>query len=656
MTHKQFSGFDYFLMICLLAIPFITYQKIADPSLLSRQILYLIICLGALVYMFVNRKEILWIPISHPFIVAISVWLGVYLIGFIDVFSFSEYFYTASKIALYACGIYLFTLLFLNQKVNTIVLNRSVTGLVWIAFAFLAFEIASQHKLGIDLLKDKNLYQLSTVFSHKNLFSSALLLCFPFMVQTVIRDKKAWKIFAGTALLLMIPALLFIQTKAVIAGMGIAAFICIFPLSKLIKPHYPKIYIWGLFTFGVCMLSFIILSFLYSEKFILLYNNETFKERILLWQNTWSMIKEFPFMGVGGGNWQIFFPKYGLQHFMQTNYLISDGYTTFQRPHNDFLWVWSETGLIGLIAYISIFVIALKTCYKSFKRGKNHNESLIFLSLFFTLIAYIIIAFFDFPLERNEHQLLLALILAHAIGSNRNQQKEGNTKTGKNSLILVLALLCGSLFIALKRLPAERSALKIIQAHAVNDWDKIIRETPKCISPFYTLDNFSIPINWYSGVAHYAHNDLPAAKSDFEMAYTTNPYQVHVLNNIAGLYEKEGKHKQALQYYNELLQISPTQPDAILNKSAVLFNMNQINDAFACLYQFKYDEGNTQFIGYLNVIGKAYIETRIELEKDVNKKIKWQLISQNETWLRYFFKYNKEQQHHLNQLVIPPIK
>ncbi len=656
MTHRQFSGFDYFLMICLLAIPFISNKNIADPNLLSRQILYLIICLGACIFLFVKRNEIRWISPTDPFIIAITVWLTTYLIGIADVFSFPEYLYTSSKIALYACGIYLFILLFLNQKINRIGLNRSVSILVWIAFVFLFYEIGTQYQSGIDLLKNKNLYQLNTVFSHKNLFSSALLLCFPFLVQTLINDKKLWKMIAGVALLLMIPVLLFIQTKAVIAGMGIASIICFIPFSRFIKPYFPKIYFAGISIFGVSIFSFIILSFLYREKFILLYNNETFNERILLWQNTWSMIKEFPFLGVGGGNWQIFFPKYGLQNFMQTNYLISDGYTTFQRPHNDFLWVWSEAGPIGLIAYLSIFAIALKTCYQSFKNSKNFNKSLTFLTLFFTLIAYLVIAFFDFPLERNEHQLLLALIIAQIIGSNRNQQVEGNKKTGKNSLILVFILLCGSLFIALKRLPSERVALKIIQAHAVNNWDKIIRETPKCMSTFYALDNFSIPIYWYSGVAHYALNNLPAAKADFEKAYAINPYQVHVLNNLAGLYEKEGKHKESLQYYNELLQISPTQPDAILNKSAVLYNMNLIPEAFACLYQFKYDEGNTQFTGYLNVIGKAYIVERIELEKETNQKIKWQLIAQNESWIRYFFKYNKEKNLSLDQLEIPPMK
>ncbi len=443
----------------------------------------------------------------------------------------------------------------------------------------------------------------------------------------------------------MVPALLFIQTKAVLLAMLIALVVCFIPLSLLLKPRYPKLYFAGIFAFALGMAGFVALSFLYPQKFVLLYNNETFKERILLWQNTWQMIKEFPYMGVGGGNWQIYFPKYGLQDFMHTNYLISDGYTTFQRPHNDFLWVWSEAGPLGLIAYLTLFAVVIKTCFGLFKKSGSVKESLSFLSLFFTLIAYVVVAFFDFPLERNEHQLLLALLIGQVMGARVLLQTETTAATGLRSVMMVLVLLGASLLIAIRRMPGERSALTIIKAHAGSNWDKIISETPKCISTFYTIDNFSIPIYWYSGVAHFAKENLPAAKADFEKAYETNPYQVHVLNNIAGLYEKEGNHEQALKYYNDLLRISPTQPDALLNKSAVLFNMGKVKDAFACIYQFNYDEGNTQFLGYLNVIAKAYIEEKIAESKDAAVKAKWSLIASDEENIKSCFKYNKEMKH-----------
>ncbi len=653
MGSKQFSWFNYFLMTGIITIPFITYHKIADPNLLSRQIAISGLCLGAVLFLHLNRNEIKWIPFSYPLFIAIGIWFGSYLIGFFNVFSISESLYFTSKIALYCAIIYLFTHLFLNQKINTVGLNRAVTGMVWIAIVFLGFEIWTQYQAGIHLLKGKNLYQLSTVFSHKNLFSSALLLCFPFLVQTVLKDNKTVRLLAGITLMLMIPILLFIQTKAVIAGIFLGTLVCFIPFSRLMKPRFPKIYQGGIMAFSLSILVFAGFSFLHPEKFVLLYNNETFRERLLLWQNTWQMIKEFPYSGVGGGNWQIYFPKYGLHDFMQTNYQVSDGYTTFQRPHNDFLWVWSESGPIGLASYLAMFGIVLYNCYKLFKNSLGLKESLTWLSLFFTLIAYLFIAFFDFPLERNEHQFLLGLIIAQVLGSTRTQKTETTVKESSGNLIMITIILSTSLFIAISRIPGERSSLKIIQAHASNNWEMILRETPKCINTFYTIDNFSIPIYWYSGVAHYALNDLPAAKSDFEKAYHINPYQVHVLNNIAGLYEKEGNHEQALQYYDELLKISPTQPDAILNKSAVLFNMNRIKAAFECIYQFKFDEENTQFTGFLKVIGKAYLEQLSNSEKDSDKKIKWLLMAQDEKSIQHFFIFNKEQKRPVNQLSIP---
>ncbi|MBC7383442.1 MAG: O-antigen ligase family protein [Bacteroidia bacterium] len=653
MSSKQYSWFDYLLMICLLAIPFIIYKKIADPTLLSRQILYILICAGALIFLLLNRKEIKWIPASHPVFITAAIWSIAYLPGLFNAVSLSETLYTLSKIALYIVGIYLLSLLWLNKKINTIGLNRSITGMVVIAVAFLAHEIWQQYNAGISLLQHKNLYQLNTVFGHKNLYASAMLMCIPFLLQLIIYDKRIWKIIATSVLIILLVTLVFVQTKAVIVAMLLSFIICIIPFSVLIKPKFPKLYFTSLAIFGSTLFFLIIIIFSYRQKFVLLINNETFKERILIWQNTWSMIKEFPFFGVGGGNWQIYFPKYGLQNFMQTNYSIADGYTTFQRPHNDFLWVWSETGFIGVLAYISMFISLLIICYRLFKSAEDIKQALTYLIIFFTLIAYILVAFFDFPLERNEHQLLLALLMAQLVGSNRTKIIY-NIQGTKNTLILPALLLSLSLFVALNRLPGEKASLIIVKAHAENNWNKILKETPACISTFYTLDNFSIPIYWYSGVAHFAKDNLVAAKADFEKAYVIHPYQVHVLNNLAGLYEKEGKHVQALQYYNELLNISPTQPDAILNKSAVLFNMGKTKEAFACIYNFKYDEGNMQFIGFLNVIGKAYLDSLCAWQPDQTIKNNCFLKLKDPNYINQFFNYNKKQNKAYGQLVFPP--
>ena len=365
----------------------------------------------------------------------------------------------------------------------------------------------------------------------------------------------------------------------------------------------------------------ILLGYLGKNKLTLLSNNDTVQERILLWTNTWQMIKENPITGVGGGNWQLFFPKYGLQNFMQTNYLISDGYTTFQRPHNDFLWIWSELGILALLAYISVFVFAIYYGIKNIINETEITKKIISTSFLMVIIGYVIIALVDFPLERSEHQFFILLIIAMVCKQYFTNIKTNKTFPFKWILISIIAVNFFNLFVFVKRTQAETHAHQMLVAHNKNNWTLMIKEAKKANTEYYSIDNFSIPLQWYAGVAYSALGDNVNAKIAFEKAYEINPYQIHVLNNIASINEMEGKHDLALKYYNEALAISPNQPDALLNKSAALFNMGNIDDAFFTILKFKFDNENTQFKTYYLAIIKAKFEKLFALPNSSNLPI-----------------------------------
>ena len=176
----------------------------------------------------------------------------------------------------------------------------------------------------------------------------------------------------------------------------------------------------------------------------------------------------------------------------------------------------------------------------------------------------------------------------------------------------------------------------MLLAHNKNNWSLMIKEAKKAQNDNFSIDNFSIPLNWYSGVAYSALGDNYNAKLEFEKAYLINPYQIHVLNNIASINEMEGKHDLALKYYNEALAISPNQPDALLNKSAALFNMGNIEDAFLTILKFKYDEENTQFKTYYLAIAKAKFEKEFEINKVNNLSINMSDIKNDSILLNKF--------------------
>ncbi|MFA9212986.1 MAG: O-antigen ligase family protein [Candidatus Methylacidiphilales bacterium] len=624
--------FKYLIFIFIACIPLVHWNAIVDTTMLSRQIWLSVFSIIALLLMLYCQLKYTTLTLIHYLFIGLS---ALSLLSITYASNTAEAFYTSSKFLLSGTLFFIVFNLLQNQKISILTISKAVAIFAAIACGFQVYELFE--KGNIKLLEGKNLYELHSLFGHKNLFSSIMFLSLPFIIYLVIHTTKLIKYLYLFLIIILFTLLIFVQTKAVLLaillGLGVSIWALFNQLNFSLKIKYSIV---SSLVFGI-----LISVFLLKNKLTLLSNNETIIERTLLWQNTWQMIKENSISGVGAGNWQIYFPKYGLQNFVQTNYLISDGYTTFQRPHNDFLWIWSELGILGLLIYLAIFALTIYKAIQNVKTALLATEKILATCFLAAIIGYAFIAAVDFPLERSEHQLLLIILLAIINGKKIAPLKAPNF----NHQLITITLLCVTIFnlnVFISRANAETHARKMLTAHAKKNWGTMAKEAQKAINKYYTIDNFSIPLNWYAGVAFSALGNNVDAKKAFEEAYQINPYQIHVLNNIASTNEMEGNHDLALKYYEEALAISPFQPDALLNKSAVLFNKGNINEAFTHILKFKFDAENTQFKNYYLTIAKAKFNNDLTKKELFATKMKIELSNfNNDTFLLNNFEYFK---------------
>ncbi len=606
----------YFFFLVVACIPLVHWAPILDTTMLPRQIWFTgftLVCTSIL--LFTKSKSIALTPIHWALLVIII------LSGFSITYAFNaaEAIYTFNKWLLYASLFTLLLMLLQNGLIDLAIISKAVLVLLVIACGFQVYEFIQ--KGSFKLLEGKKLYEINSLFGHKNLFSSIVFLCFPFLIYLILQAKKWLQIVSIAVLLIALALLVLIQTKAVllalVIGIGVSGFALFnhIPISKKVK----------IVSVLVFIAAIVFLAYIGRNKLTLLSNNDTVKERILLWNNTWQMIKENPVGGVGAGNWQIFFPKYGLQHFIQTNYLISDGYTTFQRPHNDFLWIWSELGLLPLLAYIGICIVGVFYAVSNVKKADTMKQKIVSAGFLMAVIGYVCIGLVDFPLERSEHQFFFFLVLSIICHTHLTYHKSKTTYKSTGLLLLIVIAGIFNITVFTKRVNAETHAHQLLIAHSKNNWSLMVKEAKKATNYFYTIDNFSIPLQWYAGVAYSALNSPAETKVQFENAYAVNPYQIHVLNNIASANEMEGKHDLAIQYYNEALAISPFQPDALLNKSAALFNKGLVDEAFLNILKFKFDSTNDQFKNYYLAIAKAKFEKDLTNKKPDATKLPFEL-------------------------------
>ena len=88
--------------------------------------------------------------------------------------------------------------------------------------------------------------------------------------------------------------------------------------------------------------------------------------RFNYWGDAYSYIKENPIFASGLGNWKIESIDKGKEHI--------SGYTVPYHAHNDFIHVFAETGILGGISYLGLFILLIFYLYRILKRGYDSGS------------------------------------------------------------------------------------------------------------------------------------------------------------------------------------------------------------------------------------------------------------------------------------------
>ncbi len=338
-----------------------------------------------------------------------------------------------------------------------------------------------------------------------NLWSMSMLLLLPFCMKSV------FGIVTGSLLIANIMLLPTRSTK-------LALIVSILALS-IFKPK--------IFFICLCLVIVIVIGgvcFLDPD----ITDMTSINERVCIWQQTIRMSVDNP-LGIGVGNWKIKIAEYS-QDMLKLGKRVFDK-RFFQRPHNDFLWVMSESGFAGAIFYIGIFSYAL---YKAYKLKKMRE--------FFCLVSYVILALVSFPKERVFHTIIFVLLLA-MLTEYRPVYRINMVP------VMLIVITAFSL-----RFTSEIHLRNIRTARKSGQWARVVTEADKC---FTTVDHVGVPISFYRGEASGLRGDLLQAYCDYQIAYRYNKYYPHLLTNMGNCSALFGRSEEAKRYYKESLAVNP---------------------------------------------------------------------------------------------------
>lgn len=632
----------------LLLLPVIFSTSIIDPVLIPRQILLTTFLLATIVSLIWQKKTILF-PFKTPLFLAVA---GFVLLNFISFYQSNvagESHAVFSKLTVLFSFFLITTLLLYNNtiRLNQIVLAAILFGIISLLFSF--FDIINKAQQGQHLLRQIEVIKGTS--ANKNLLSSILFLCLPFYFIGLQQGKTVRFLSIG-AILSTLFVLVTVRTRVVLLACFI--FFTLLVCYKIKERFAVKKRYFLISGIGFLLLLFGSYYYYFESKIAhlkssstditqqylyRLSDSKTLESRILFWENSLEMAKEHPILGVGLGNWQILFPKYGLNRF--DDYATANGESTLQRPHNDFIWILCETGIPGLLAYLIIFGMVFYQLYWLIKKATESKEKWKFFFILSALFGYCVISFFDFPYERIEHQVIVMLLLA-IVASAYSISFAHTTRNYKSWLWLLLIPIGYSLLVSFYRYKGEQHAVKMYAAKANKNWNESIYEAQKSNHYFYPLDNTSMPLTWYEGIGHFNENRTAESQTCFEKAYQLTPYNIQVITNLASTYQANGKIDEAVVLYNDALKISKEFDEAKLNLAALYYNKKDFDKAYSLINEIKVTSKNPKYQLYLVPILNHKINTYLKTATDktvIDNLVK--NVTTKEALLQLFFDAKK---------------
>lgn len=131
--------------------------------------------------------------------------------------------------------------------------------------------------------------------------------------------------------------------------------------------------------------------------------NNSIGPRLVFWENTWQIIKKHPLLGVGTGDFPAEYEKVRQER-------TPNHWENVNNPHNMYLMVWAQTGVLGLSVFLWLFAAIFRQSRRlPAWEAKTTVGLLCFILLIMISDAYMQIA----------HTSLLFILFAGVFGRGR---------------------------------------------------------------------------------------------------------------------------------------------------------------------------------------------------------------------------------------------
>ncbi|MDB4067491.1 O-antigen ligase family protein [Flavobacteriaceae bacterium] len=494
-----------------------------------------------------------------------SIFIYIYLFYFL--WSGLSYFYainpTETLLNLPRLGNTFFAVFFCFFLLNN--LENKVVLISRIFIGFLCFELLSFYSDFFTQLetKDFNVMNLKGVAGNKNITAASIAFKVPFVLYSIVTVRKGLlKLILSLILFAALFSISVLYARAAILSSFIVFIIflsyslynLVINRSNLVKglPNF-------LFTIMPYVAAILLnLAFtssqnkgdITSQLGAIEFTEQSSNGRFQYWSDAYEQVSDHPILGAGLGNWKIASISYGKYHIK--------GYTVPYHAHNDFIHIFTEVGILGGIAYLSLFIILtfflFRLLYVQRKEDGNTDFSLFLLVLPF--IIYGIDAGLNFPIARPLMQSSLALYmgLLLSIYLNRFSSRDISPVKPIYSRVILglsLCLLIPGIIIHILSYQSLTQQGRLLYEFNNATYNLTLTELDEIEDDFPNLTETAMPIKAMKARYFYLNNQKEKAHQYALLGAKDNP-QIYFGESLKAQFYLQEQKQDSAYYYSKL--------------------------------------------------------------------------------------------------------
>ena len=287
-------------------------------------------------------------------------------------------------------------------------------------------------------------------------------------------------------------------------------------------------------------------SILYNRFFTFTTSTNSVQARFLFSRDAWEIIKDYLLFGLGGHGWKSRYFQYQTASYNSTE------------VHNHFFQVWVETGTIGFLLFMAVWLSFLYTAYQLY-RGQDIEKKRIAAAVTVGVLAVVSHSLYDFNLSLGAIGIFLFAVLGVVRGLNASPCSVTKEQSKPYAGLAITAALVLLVFVSFLQV-GHNAHEKGIEYLRRNQLSQAVNVLNKAVNYDRMNPDYRVTLSdAYEGLFIQEQDTAYLKKVDQQLAkaISLDRYHPKYHNRYGTFLVRSGKFDEGLNILNRTIELQP---------------------------------------------------------------------------------------------------